>query len=73
MTISASPRLQTYAALAAVALVAALAAGSPELAVLATPFLLLVAVGLAGAAPALDGGCDSSANVPSKGSTSARR
>jgi uncharacterized protein (DUF58 family) len=56
VTISASPRLQTYAALAAVALVAALAAGSPELAVLATPFVLLVAVGLAGAAPALDGG-----------------
>jgi uncharacterized protein (DUF58 family) len=56
MTRSASPRLQTYTALAAIALVAALAAGSPELAALATPFLLLVAVGLAGSAPlALDG------------------
>lgn len=56
MTISASPRLQTYAALAAIALVAALAAGRPELAALATPFVLLLAVGLAGAAPlALDG------------------
>jgi uncharacterized protein (DUF58 family) len=56
MTLSASPRLQTYAALAAIALVAALAAGRPELAALATPFILLVAVGLAGAEPlALDG------------------
>jgi hypothetical protein len=44
MTPSASPRLQTYAALAAVGLVAALAAGRPELAALATPFVLLVAV-----------------------------
>jgi uncharacterized protein (DUF58 family) len=57
VTLSASPRLRTYAVLAAVALVAALTAGRPELAVLATPFLLLVAIGLAGAAPlALDGG-----------------
>jgi uncharacterized protein (DUF58 family) len=56
MTHSASPRLKTYTALAAIALVAALAAGRPELAVLATPFVLLVAVGLAGAAPlALNG------------------
>jgi uncharacterized protein (DUF58 family) len=56
MTLSASPRLQTYTALAAIALVAALAAGRPELAALATPFVLLVAVGLAGAEPlALDG------------------
>jgi uncharacterized protein (DUF58 family) len=56
MTLSASPRLQTYTALAAIALVAALAAGRPELAALATPFILLVAVGLAGAEPlALDG------------------
>jgi uncharacterized protein (DUF58 family) len=56
MTPSASPRLQTYAALAAVGLVAALAAGRPELAALATPFVLLVAVALTGAAPvALDG------------------
>jgi uncharacterized protein (DUF58 family) len=57
VTLSASPRLQTYAALAAVALVAALAAGRPELAVLATPFVLLVAVALTGAPPlAPDGG-----------------
>lgn len=56
MTLSASPRLQTYSALAVIVLVAALAAGRPELAALATPFLLLVAVGLAGSAPlALDG------------------
>ena len=56
MTRSASPRLQTYVALAAIALVTALAAGRPELAALATPFLLLVAVVLAGSVPlALDG------------------
>jgi uncharacterized protein (DUF58 family) len=56
MTLSASPRLQTYTALAAIALVAALAAGRPELVALATPFVVLVAVGLAEAAPlALDG------------------
>jgi uncharacterized protein (DUF58 family) len=56
LTLSASPRLQAYAALAAMALVAALAAGRPELAALATPFVLLVAVGLAGSAPlALEG------------------
>jgi uncharacterized protein (DUF58 family) len=51
MTLLASSRLQTYAALAAAGLVAALAAGRPELAALATPFVLLVAVGLVGAAP----------------------
>ena len=56
MTLSASPRLQAYTALAAIALVGALATGRPELAAFATPFLLLVAVGLSGAAPlALDG------------------
>jgi uncharacterized protein (DUF58 family) len=56
MTLSASPRLQTYTALAAIALVTALAAGHPELAALATPFLMLVAVGLSASAPlALDG------------------
>jgi uncharacterized protein (DUF58 family) len=56
MTLSASTRLQAYTALAAIALVAALAAGRPELAALATPLILLVAVGLAGAEPlALDG------------------
>jgi uncharacterized protein (DUF58 family) len=56
MSLSASPRLQAYTALAALALVAALAAGRPELTALAAPFVMLVAVGLAGAAPlALDG------------------
>ena len=56
MSASASPRLATYTALAVVALVAALAAGRPELAVLATPFALLVAVALAGEGPpSLDG------------------
>jgi uncharacterized protein (DUF58 family) len=56
MTRTASPRLQTYAALAAIALVAALAAGRPALAALAIPFILLVAVALAGSAPmGLDG------------------
>jgi uncharacterized protein (DUF58 family) len=51
MTLSGSARLKTYAALAAVALVAALAAGLPELAALGMPFVLLVAVALAGKAP----------------------
>jgi uncharacterized protein (DUF58 family) len=56
MSRSASPRLQTYTALGAIALVAALAAGRPELAALATPFVLLVAVALAGSPPlALEG------------------
>jgi uncharacterized protein (DUF58 family) len=56
MSRSASPRLQTYAGLAAIALVAALAAGRPELAALATPFVLLVALALAGSPPlALEG------------------
>jgi uncharacterized protein (DUF58 family) len=56
MSRSASPRLQTYAALAAIALVAALAAGRPELAALATPFVLLVALALVGSPPvALEG------------------
>jgi uncharacterized protein (DUF58 family) len=56
MTLSASPRLQSYAALVTIALVAALAAGRPELAALAVPFVLLVAVGLVGSAPlALEG------------------
>jgi uncharacterized protein (DUF58 family) len=56
MSRSASPRLQAYAALGAIALVAALAAGHPELAALATPFVLLVAVALAGSPPlALEG------------------
>jgi uncharacterized protein (DUF58 family) len=56
MTLSASPRLQPYAALVTIALIAALAAGRPELAALAVPFALLVGVGLRGsAAPELDG------------------
>ena len=48
MTLAASPRLQSYAALVTVALVAALAAGRPELAALAVPFLLLVGIALGG-------------------------
>ena len=56
MTTVASVRLKAYASLAALALVAAIAGGLPELAALAVPFLALVAVGLAGAASlALDG------------------
>jgi uncharacterized protein (DUF58 family) len=51
MTSSASPRLMAYAALASVALVAALASGRPELAALAIPFVLPVAVALAGPGP----------------------
>ena len=56
MTRSASPRLQAYAALAAVALVGALGAGRPELAALAVPFVLFVAIALTWASPpAVDG------------------
>jgi uncharacterized protein (DUF58 family) len=44
-----------YAALAATALMAALVTGRPQLAVLATPFALLVAVALAGEPLALEG------------------
>jgi uncharacterized protein (DUF58 family) len=51
MSVSASPRLGTYAALAVLALVAALAAGRPELAALAMPFALLVVIAVTGAAP----------------------
>jgi uncharacterized protein (DUF58 family) len=47
--------LRVYAALAATALVAALVTGRPQLAVLATPFALLVAVALAGEPLALEG------------------
>lgn len=53
MTSAASPRLPAYAALAAVALVAALALRRPELAVLAAPFALLVALGLMARPPAV--------------------
>ncbi len=45
MTRTGSPRLLGYAALAAVGLVGALALRRPELAVIAAPFALLVAVG----------------------------
>jgi uncharacterized protein (DUF58 family) len=55
MVTSASSRLPAYAALAVLGLVAALAAGRPELVALSTPFLLLVAVALAGPPLALAG------------------
>ena len=56
MSLSASPRLGPYTALAVIALVAALAAGRPELAAFAMPFALLVAIALGGLAPpSLDG------------------
>ena len=55
MRSAASPRLSVYVALAATALMAALVTGSPQLAVLATPFALLVAIALAGEPPALEG------------------
>jgi len=55
MSRTASPRLRGYAALAAAALMGALITGRPELAVLATPFLLLVAVALAAAPLAIRG------------------
>ena len=55
MTPSASPRVTAYAALAATLLFAALALRRPELAVLALPFALLPALGLAlGRAPRPD-------------------
>ena len=53
MTRSADARLGAYAALAAAAFVAALALRRPELAVLAGPFALLVALGVRMPAPAL--------------------
>src|SRR6266545_3344903 len=46
---TASPKLGAYAGLAALGLLAALAVGRPELAVLATPFALLLFAGLAAA------------------------
>ena len=55
MTRAASPRLGVYAGLAATALLAALVTGRPQLAVVATPFVLLVAVALAGEPLALEG------------------
>jgi uncharacterized protein (DUF58 family) len=51
---AASPRLSAYAALVAIGLVAALALGRAELAVLAAPFALLLALGIAaGRAPSV--------------------
>ncbi|MGH3130140.1 MAG: hypothetical protein ACRDNX_04930, partial [Gaiellaceae bacterium] len=47
MTRRASPRLGAYAGLSALGLLAALVLGRPELVVLAAPFALLLAVGLA--------------------------
>ena len=55
MTRAASPRLRLYAGLAATALMVALVTGRPQLAVLAVPFALLVAVALAGEPLALEG------------------
>ena len=55
MTRATSSRLPVYAALTATALMSALVTGHHELAVLATPFALLVAVALAGPSLALDG------------------
>ena len=46
MTPFASPRLASYVGLAALGLVAALALRRPELVVIATPFALIVAIGL---------------------------
>ena len=46
MTRSASPRVTAYASLAALGLIGALAARRPELAVLAAPFALTLALGL---------------------------
>jgi uncharacterized protein (DUF58 family) len=55
VTRAASPRLRVYAGLAATALMASVVTGRPQLAVLATPFALLVAVALAGEPSALAG------------------
>ena len=46
MTRAGSPRIEGYAALAAIALVTALALRRPEIAILAAPFALVLAVGL---------------------------
>jgi len=55
VTRATSPRLRIYAALAATALLAAVVTGRPQLAVLATPFALLLAVAFAGEPLALEG------------------
>ena len=55
MTRVATPKLGAYAALAALGMIAAVALGRPELAVLAAPFALVLGAGLATArAPELD-------------------
>src|SRR5688500_17376259 len=55
MTRAAAPKLGGYAGLAGAALLAALVLGLPELVVLAAPFALVLAVGLASARePQLD-------------------
>ena len=46
MTRSASPRVAAYASLAAIGLLAALGLRRPELAVLAAPFAVALALGL---------------------------
>ena len=51
MKARATPRLTGYAGLAALGLVAALALRRPELVVLATPFALVLAVGLTRSPP----------------------
>jgi uncharacterized protein (DUF58 family) len=55
MTTTASPRLPVYTALASAALMTALITGRAELAVLATPFVMFVAVALAAAPLSLEG------------------
>jgi uncharacterized protein (DUF58 family) len=55
MRLSLSPRLRAYTALAAIALIGALAFGRSDLAVLATPFVVLLGVTFSGVPLALDG------------------
>ena len=55
MSVSLAPRLRAYAALAAIGLVGALAFGRADLAVLATPFVVLLGVAFTGVPLALDG------------------
>jgi len=55
MTVSLSPRLHAYTALAAIALIGALAFGRPDLAVLVTPFVVLLGVAFVRLPLELDG------------------
>jgi uncharacterized protein (DUF58 family) len=55
MTRYLSPRLSVYAALVAIALIGALALGRPELAALATPFVVFLGAALGGVPLELDG------------------